>query len=107
MIQPLRMPLLQFPQNSTSRTTSELLAEMVKPHELHQPGLQISSILSHYTETRQQMIKLALPGLEHYPNFLSVLLKMPLTPDNRKQFREHNAHIPKRWGGGFWSFSRL
>ena len=57
---------------STYRTISKLLAEMVQPHRILQLGLQISLALSHYTETGQQMAQLALPGLDHYPNFLKV-----------------------------------
>lgn len=51
---------------------SKLLAEVVQPHTLLQPGLRISLALSHHTETKQKIIQLALPGLDHYPNFLRV-----------------------------------
>lgn len=34
-------------------------------------------------------------------------LNMPSPTDNKKQFGEHDAHIPKRCGGGFWLFGGL
>lgn len=50
----------------------KLLAEMVQLLTLLQPGLRISPALFHHTETKQKIIQLALPGLNHYPNFLRV-----------------------------------
>ncbi|ERE91575.1 hypothetical protein H671_1g0849 [Cricetulus griseus] len=48
----------------------QLLAEMVQPHRLFLPGLQISPVLSHYTGSVQGMMHLAFPELDHYLNFL-------------------------------------
>lgn len=63
-IHPLRMPLLQFPQKSTSRTASKVLRW--SSHRFLQPGIQISPALSYHTNTGWQMI------LDYYPNFLRV-----------------------------------
>lgn len=62
------MPPLLLPQN-LFRTISKWLAKMVQSHRPLQPGLQLSSVLSYYTETGQQMIQLSLPGLGNYSNF--------------------------------------
>ncbi|KAL6091573.1 hypothetical protein STEG23_017814, partial [Scotinomys teguina] len=77
-----RMPLLQFPQNSASRTNSKLLAEMVQPHTLLQTGIQISPILLYYTKTEQKMLQLLSPELDHYLNFFQGALKTLLLPDD-------------------------
>ncbi|EGV99381.1 hypothetical protein I79_016269 [Cricetulus griseus] len=42
---------------------------MIQPHRLLQPGLETSPALSHYAETGQQMIQLALPALDNFPIF--------------------------------------
>jgi hypothetical protein len=47
---PLRLPQ-QLIQGSASRTILIYLAQVFQPHRLFQPGLQISSALSHHTET--------------------------------------------------------
>lgn len=95
--EPSWMPLLQFLQNSASRTTSKLLAETLQPHNYPvKTSHKLYTFSSHRDWTK--IIRLALPGLDHCPNFLSPL-KMPLPLDNRKQSREQVTHIPKRWDG--------
>ena len=39
MIQNFRVPLLEFPLSSTSRTASRLLAKTIKTHRILQSGL--------------------------------------------------------------------
>ena len=45
------------------------LAEMVQPHRLLQPGLQLSLALFYCTKTGQQMTQGTYLGLDHYPKF--------------------------------------
>ena len=72
-IQHLKIPLLQSPPNSASREVPRLLAQMIQPHRiLHS-------------------------GLDHNPKFSQGPPKMPVLTNNRKQSRENNVHIPKRW----------
>lgn len=52
---------------------------------LYSAFLTLSPALSYHTETGQQMIQLAFPGLGHYHGFLRAP-KMPLPPESRKQF---------------------
>lgn len=47
--------------SSTSRTTSKLLAEVVQAPTLLQQELRVNPALSHHMETKQRIIKLALP----------------------------------------------
>lgn len=61
------------PGGSASRTISRLLAKIIQPHKMLQPSLN------------------------NYPDFLKVPPKMPAYLGTRKQSRENNAHIPKRW----------
>ena len=79
VIQPLRMPLLQFLQSSASRTASRLLAERF--------------ILTNYS-SQDLTIVLIFPGF--FPNVI--------TPSIMKQSIEHNIHNPKRRMGGLGTF---
>jgi hypothetical protein len=64
--------LSPFPQKSASRTVSKQPAQMVQPHRLFQPGLQLSPALSYPTEPGQ-VKQPALPGLHQCPNFFRML----------------------------------
>lgn len=72
VIQPLKRPLLQFPQKSASRTTSKWVARMVRPHRLPHPGLQKALHFPITQRRNKKIIQLALVGLDQYPNFLKV-----------------------------------
>lgn len=85
----------KFPQKFRIQKSFKA-AEMVQPRRLLQPGTQISIAFLYCTETGQQIMQLALQGLDYYPKFPRVL-KIPAPPDNRKLSREHNAHVPKWW----------
>lgn len=58
-----------FSKKSTSRTTSKPLTKVIHPQRLLQAWLQLWPAFFHHTEYWQQLLQLALPGLDHYPIF--------------------------------------
>lgn len=61
-----------FSKTMCNQENSIWLAKMTKPHRLLQSLFEISPELSSYIDTEQQIIQLAPPGLDIYPNFLRV-----------------------------------
>ena len=72
---------------------------MAQPHRLLQSQLQISPVLFYFIETGQQIITANSPRTLLFYKFSQGPLKMSLPSDNKKEFREHDTHIPNKWNG--------